>query len=107
LDKIFLTPFSVASVNEDGLQPGFVLTSPIRPVQVARRFEAQVGELMKMLEDNRRREPKTDCDIPRNSDSGFKGILPLGGDSGNVKLIIRGSLRRTSWLLVSLVSCTW
>jgi peptide chain release factor subunit 3 len=33
------------NVNEDGLQPGFVLTSPIRPVQVARRFEAQVAIL--------------------------------------------------------------
>lgn len=65
MDTILLTPFSVVSVNEDGLQPGFVLTSPIRPVQVARRFEAQVGELIKMLEDNQRREPKTDCDFPR------------------------------------------
>lgn len=34
----------VDSVNEDGLQPGFVLTSPVRPVRVARQFEAQVGE---------------------------------------------------------------
>jgi peptide chain release factor subunit 3 len=31
------------NVNEDGLQPGFVLTSPVKPVRVARRFEAQIG----------------------------------------------------------------